>query len=649
MNAQTMNFNEIYAFLQNGDETDRIEAKRAREKIGKSFLETVCAFSNEPDLGGGYILLGVSRNEHSPDFKYEITGVEDTDKLQQEIASQCRQCFNIPIRPTIKVITHDHGNVLLVYVPEASPHEKPIFIKKHGREKGAYIRIGSSDQVCCQDDLDLLYQLRSKRKFDASPVDQASIEDFDPQAIKMYRKEREKIKSNALELSYSDTDLLKALEAVITENGATYPTVAGLLLFGKHEVLRRTFALHNQVDYMLVEGREWVGDPDKRYTSLEICEPLILAIPKILYQVMNDIPQVFALDEEQIQRIDNPVMPRKVIREALVNALMHKDYRVASPTQIIKYANRIEFRNQGFSLKPQDQLGLPGSIPRNHILATVFQNINYAEAKGTGIRAMRDEMRKANLSEPLIETKREGNLFVLTLLSHHLFDKADIEWLGQFKEYNLSSEEAKTLIIIREMGAITNADYRMIHGVDTLTASAHLRKLRDLELIQQKGGSSATYYIPCKKLFTPDIRDKSLVGSGLSGELAHHVKDNLPSLPTQLPPQINSLSGESEPLCGEFPSLSGELATLYGEFPKELKEDLKKLGKRASPEKVKSIILRLCDVKPLKLAELSAFLKRDPKYIRENYLTSLTTTGKLELLHPHQPNHPHQAYRTKKP
>ena len=112
-----------------------------------------------------------------------------------------------------------------------------------------------------------------------------------------------------------------------------------------------------------------------------------------------------------------------------------------------------------------------------------------------------------------------------------MFDKADIEWLGKFKEYNLSSEEAKTLIIIREMGAITNADYRMIHGVDTLTASAHLRKLRDLELIQQKGGGSATYYIPCKKLFTPDItdstpdiseitpdiRDKSLVGSGLSG------------------------------------------------------------------------------------------------------------------------------------
>ena len=76
---------------------------------------------------------------------------------------------------------------------------------------------------------------------------------------------------------------------------------------------------------------------------------------------------------------------------------MHKDYRVTSPVQIIKYANRTEFRNVGYSLKPQEQLGLPGSVPRNEILAQVFQDIHYAEAKGTGISTMREEMKKANL------------------------------------------------------------------------------------------------------------------------------------------------------------------------------------------------------------------------------------------------------------
>ena len=646
-----MNFNEIYDLLQNGDETDRIEAKKASTKIGKSFLETVCAFSNEPDLGGGYILLGVSINDCTSDFKYEITGVENPDKLQQEIASQCRQCFNIPIRPTIKVITHSHGNVLLVYIDEASPYEKPVFIKKLGIEKGAYIRIGSTDQVCCQDDLDFLYQLRSKRKFDASPVEQVYIEDFDPQAIKAYRIEREKMKSTALELSYDDKDLLKALEATVTEKGKTYPSVAGLLLFGKHEVLRRTFPLHNQVDYILVEGREWVGYPDRRYTSLEICEPLILAIPKIIRQVMNDIPQVFALDAEQIQRIDNPIIPRKVIREALVNALMHKDYRVASPTQIIKYANRIEFRNQGFSLKPPDQLGLPGTITRNHILATVFQNIGYAEAKGKGIRAMRDEMRKLNLSEPLIESKREGNLFVLTLLSHHLFDKADIEWLGMFKEYKLTDEEAKTLIIIREMGAITNGDYRMIHGVDTLTASAHLRRFRDFGLIQQKGAGSATYYIPTDRLLAIGNKAKISVDLGFSGLFPTHIGDNLPSSSTQ----VYSNIPRPTKLDANLPNSDMEkkrLESLPNDFPplsEEIRLIIKNLHGKNPHKTVMDLIKKLCSLKPLKITELVGVLQCNSKYLKNTYIKKMIQSGELEYVFPHQPTHPHQAYKTKKP
>ena len=93
----SISFNEIFSLLQSSDETDRIEAKTASHGIGKSFLETVCALSNEPDLGGGYILLGIAKNEDAQDFKYVITGVSDPDKLQNDIASQCRQCFNGPL------------------------------------------------------------------------------------------------------------------------------------------------------------------------------------------------------------------------------------------------------------------------------------------------------------------------------------------------------------------------------------------------------------------------------------------------------------------------------------------------------------------------------------------------------------------------
>jgi ATP-dependent DNA helicase RecG len=411
---------------------------------------------------------------------------------------------------------------------------------------------------------------------------------------------------------------LKALRAIETEKGVTLPTIGGLLLFGNQMVLRRLFPLQNRVDYMLVEGREWMTDSDKRYTAFEMCEALITGIPRLISQVMTDIPQVFALEEDEIRRKDNPIIPRKVVRESIVNALMHKDYRVTSPVQIIKYANRTEFRNVGYSLKPQEQLGLPGSMPRNQILAQVFQDIHYAEAKGTGISTMREEMKKANLSVPLIESDRASNLFVLTLLPHHLFDNQDIQWLQSFKDHNLTDEEARTLIIIREKGSISNAEYRTINGVDTLTASSHLRRLRDLELLEQKGRGNATFYVPTAMLLTPGI---SAQAPGISAQA----------------PGINIFISDMPGLPQGFPSL-----------PLELVQSLKGIGKRTSVQKIRAIILQLCTLSPLRLPELVELLQRDSDHLRKRYLAKMIDDEELEYLFPNSPNHPQQAYKSKK-
>ena len=166
---------------------------------------------------------------------------------------------------------------------------------------------------------------------------------------------------------------------------------------------------------------------------------------------------------------------------------MHRDYSAGQSVQIIRYANRIEFQNPGYSLKPENQLGLPGSISRNDKIGVVLHDLNIAETKGTGIRTMREGMKEANLSVPLFESDRAGNKFILTLLSHHFFNEKDLQWLKLFSEFDLSSEEARALLVVREMGAITNADYRNINCVDTLSASASLRRLRDSGLLELKG------------------------------------------------------------------------------------------------------------------------------------------------------------------
>ena len=112
-----MNIKKIIYQLNNSDELVNLEAKQGRA-IDRSILETVCAFSNEPDLGGGYIILGVNEAAESLFPSYNIVGVDNPDKLQKDLATQCANMFNIPVRPKITVETIDNKNVLLIDVPE---------------------------------------------------------------------------------------------------------------------------------------------------------------------------------------------------------------------------------------------------------------------------------------------------------------------------------------------------------------------------------------------------------------------------------------------------------------------------------------------------------------------------------------------------
>ncbi len=137
-------FDELFARLQASDETADIEAKRS-EQISESGMKTVCAFANEPGLGGGYLLLGVSRVKVDPP-EYEVTGVPNPDNLQLQVANQCNGKFNVTIRPEFSVhVRPDKKRVVVVHVPECQPHEKPVYVKSMGLPKGAFRRIGSAD------------------------------------------------------------------------------------------------------------------------------------------------------------------------------------------------------------------------------------------------------------------------------------------------------------------------------------------------------------------------------------------------------------------------------------------------------------------------------------------------------------------------
>jgi ATP-dependent DNA helicase RecG len=143
------------------DESTTIEAKTA-SAIDRSVIETVCAFANEPALGGGYLLLGVSVGPQGALFgrSYEVTGVRDPDKLQSDLASQCSSALSRPIRPQVAVESVEGRSVVVVFVPELSATDKPVYLNALGLPRGAFRRVGSTDQEGTEDDLIALYQGR---------------------------------------------------------------------------------------------------------------------------------------------------------------------------------------------------------------------------------------------------------------------------------------------------------------------------------------------------------------------------------------------------------------------------------------------------------------------------------------------------------
>jgi ATP-dependent DNA helicase RecG len=157
-----MNARDILESLNLLDEHERVEAKRGSE-VGKSLLESVCAFANEPGLDGGWLLLGVVRDELALFPAYEVEGVAHPDKVVADLASQCRSAFNIPVRVEITTEELDGKAVIVARVPEAPAHDKPVYFKSRGLPGGAMRRIGSVDQHGTDDDLLVLYKAGSTR------------------------------------------------------------------------------------------------------------------------------------------------------------------------------------------------------------------------------------------------------------------------------------------------------------------------------------------------------------------------------------------------------------------------------------------------------------------------------------------------------
>ncbi|MGE9929561.1 ATP-binding protein [Segatella copri] len=654
---------ELFAELNSFDENRRIEAKSA-SAVGKSMMETVCAFANEPGLCGGYLLLGAKRTGMAEDGRpvYEPENIENTDKVQSDFVAMCNSMFNVRIRPIINVEKYLGKTVIVVKIEELPESQKPAYFAKRGLPEGAFRRIGPSDEKCSEEDMYLFYQ--SADTYDSCIVDDADLDDIDENALNFYRKLRKEVNPDAEELTLNDVDLLRALGAIKKNKQGGYDlTYTGLLVFGKQMSLRRLVPSF-RVDYIRISGNQWLADGDNRFEqTIDMRGPLILMVNKACSAVMDDLPKGFELKKDSMQASTPAILPNKVLREAIVNSYIHRSNRVNQPIQIIRYSNRIEIHNPGYSLKPQDDWGEPGSMLRNPRISEIFHDTNLAETKGTGIGAMRRLMKEAGLMPPTFESNHEANKFTARLLLHHFLSKENMEWLAHYAEFGLGNEQKLALVFVREVGAIDNATYRQLDSSIThARARLEIHKLCDLGFIEKKGQGRNTYYIRTSKVVSLGERlrpqdERLLPQHGTLGEKIPPQSKRIPpqhgTLGEKIPPQHGTLGKKIPPQGEKIPPQHGTFEIesqpksrneLLRELPKGLQERVAKLGKWASREKVSQLLVDLCAFKPYSYEELALIIQRAAKPMKDKYIKPLRLANKLFYWIPEMINHPLQKY-----
>jgi len=199
---------------------------------------------------------------------------------------------------------------------------------------------------------------------------------------------------------------------------------------------------------------------------------------------------------EGLWRRDIPEYPEEALREAVVNAIAHRDYSHfvrGSYVQIRLYADRLEVQSPG---------GLYGNVTvdtleeeqstRNRLLMKFMEDFHLVENRGSGIRAMVRAMRNANLEPPRFQDKRSS--FWVIFHNHTLMSPDAIVWLNQFSDQSINDQQRLALVYLRHNEQMMNSDYQRLNHVDSVTANRDLRKLVQLDLIEQNGTRRWAYY-----------------------------------------------------------------------------------------------------------------------------------------------------------
>lgn len=400
-----------------------------------SLIKTCVAFANGL---GGKIVIGVD------DKTREVIGVNDAtrNRMYDEFPNSLYDATSPSLLVEIYEKNFDDLSVIIVDVPFSI--KKPVFIKSEGLPKGVYLRAGSNTRRASAEYIEELMRENKRLHFDEESV-QTDIDILSPALLKAV-------------LQKTDTERLLA-EKIITRIGnhtqKLHPTVSGVLLFCETPEVYIPEAFIYCTRFIGVDGREIIQSEEIRgHLGKQVDNSFAL----VKAWLMRD----YQLFGAKLQ--GKSIIPEAALREAIINAVIHRKYWIPGAVKIALYDNRLEIFSPGNfpGLFDLNNLGDGTTYLRNPHLARIARRMGLIEKLGTGIRLMFESCAKAGITKPVFLEGADSVKVVFSFSPAEKTHSSDDEKLLAFFK---TRKEAKLAEIEKYLRASRNTATRKLNSL----------------------------------------------------------------------------------------------------------------------------------------------------------------------------------------
>lgn len=621
-------------------ENYEIEFKKSTGKDGsgelpKDFWETYSAFAN---TNGGDIFLGVEELKAG----IQVIGIKKPDYILKTIwdtiNNQDKVNCNILNDEDIQILNIENTTIIQVHVPRANRKQKPIYLHNNPLKR-TYKRQHEGDYIVKED---TVKRMLSEQQIDAKDsifLDNYDFSDIDVESFQRYRNLFANLKPEHILNTYDNIEFLRNIGGWKKDRETKKEglTIAGLLMFGKLVSIKEHFPNY-WIDYQeRPEARKESRWIDRIYLDGSWSGNLFDFYIKVYNKLTNNLKVPFML--ESGVRQDETVL-HEAIREAFVNTIVHADYTGTTSILIVKRPDMFGFRNPG-KMRINIEQAIKGgdSDCRNPSLMSMFTMIGYSERSGFGIPKIFSKWKSQNWRLPKLHEKDNPAQTLLELKMINLIPEDTISKLVEdFGEnFNKLSNNERLILATAEFeDTVNHARLIEIMDIHPSDLSKLLQKLESNNFLSSEGiGKGKIYYIYGTIPLTPD--------SFADTQIANPSNINFGA------PEVSS--GGTEVSSGgnglEFP-IYGDLTDVEETLLKDmltLSEEVRK-SERFPKDKMKKVILSLCEDKYLTIKLLGQFLNRSEEYLRKEILNPLGEEKKIVKAFPQTPNDPRQAYKT---